>query len=177
MIKNRRILKTGLIFGLLGLVGSLMNFFSSLATGAIPFVNGHLVDIVVIVLTVVGAIYFFKKFVNNDILHLWQGIAVGFWTLVVVINFISLFHYLYLEYIDPSILDKYKAFMQEDLKLKADSLKKEGSYEDAVKKLAGFMIAKPVDVVIHQVVLKFLPFPITIFSIFFASLALRKVEK
>jgi len=177
MLGNRRILKVGLIFGTVALLGSVLNFFTALYTGSIPFVNGHLVDIVIVILAIVGAIYFYKNFLNFGFLHLWQGVALGFWTLLVAVNLISLFHYVYLEFINPELLVQYKAYMINDFNLKKEAIVKEGSLSEAQEKLKGFMQAKSVDVVIHQIVLKFLPFPITIFTVFFASLALRKVEK
>lgn len=177
MLGNKRILKVGLIFGVVALVGSILNFCTALYTGSIPFVNGHLVDIVIVILAIVGAIYFYKKFLNSDFLHLWQGVVLGFWTLLVAVNLISLFHYVYLEFINPELLTQYKAYMINDFNLKKEAIVKEGSLGEAQEKLKGFMQARSVDVVIHQIVLKFLPFPITIFSVFFASLALRKVEK
>lgn len=177
MLGNRRILKTGIIFGAVALAGSILNFFSTLFTGSIPLVNGHLVDIVIIVLAIVGAVYFYKQYLNQGYLHLWQGVILGFWTLLVAVNLISFFQYIYLAFIDPALLDQYKAYMVKDFELKKEAIAQQGSLQEAQDKLKGFMKATPSDVVIHQVVLKFLPFPITIFSIFFASLALRKVEK
>ncbi|HTF81785.1 MAG TPA: DUF4199 domain-containing protein [Cytophagales bacterium] len=177
MIGNRRILKSGLIFGAAACLGSMLNFFTSLATDTIPFINGHLVDIVIIICCIIGAIYFYKKYLNDGYLHLWQGLLIGFWTLLVAINLVSLFQYVYLEYINPALLDQYKAYMIKDFAIKKQAIAKEGSLDDAKRKLEGFMKAQTADVIIHQIFIKFLPFPITIFTVFFASLAFRKVEK
>ncbi len=177
MLGNRRILKTGIIFGLVGLLASIFNFYSSIWTNSVPFINGHLVDIVILVAVIVGGIYFYKNFLNNGYLHLWQGVILGFWILLVCVNLIALFQYIYLEFINPEMLNIYKQAMKSDLLLKSEELKKQEGFADAQKKLQNFLLSKPNDVVIHQVFLKFFPFPITIFSVIFTSLALRKVEK
>ncbi|MFN8439057.1 MAG: DUF4199 domain-containing protein [Cytophagales bacterium] len=177
MIKKNRILKTGLIFGAVALIAAILNFYTSLLTGSIPFVNGHLTDIVITIVAIVGSIYFFKTYINNGYLHLWQGIVLGLWTLWVSVNFIALFQYIYLEWINPDLLQEYKNYMQKELVANAEALKKEEFYTEAKLKLEAFLKSKPIDVVWHQMFLKFLPFPITILSVFFASLAFRKVEK
>ncbi len=177
-----KILRVSLVFGAVGLAACIANFMITRAIGLNPFIEFHLVDVPILVVSIVGAILFYKYFVNFNELHLWQGIAVGFLVYIFIVNLYGLFIFCFLEYVDPSLLQPYiKALQAEQIKYKLDIIKQLDITEDEFMKnrVLALNTSKPKDIAINEMVRKLLiPIPFfNILVIFISSLFLRKINK
>lgn len=160
----------------------MLNFLITRSIGLNPFLEYHLVDVPIVIVSIVGAIVFYRFFVGQNSLHLWQGIFVGFIVYIIIINCYGLFIFYFLEYYDPSLLTAYiKALQLEQLKFKADIIKQLGISEEEFMKerVLALNTSSAKDVAINEMVRKVLmPIPFfNIIIIFISSLSLRKINK
>lgn len=103
-------------YGGVGGIFAVFIFYVIIAFGENPLLGSpadFLVNLVVLVIFIVFSVKEFKKAYNGGYLHFWQGMNVGILTVTIIALISSLFILLYLNWIDPDLLDSYKASMEE----------------------------------------------------------------
>ncbi len=104
------LLRTASFFGLAGGAIGLANFFIAKLLELNPFPTGNdfpwFISSILLAGSLVGAMWYFRKVDNQNVMHLWQGLAIGFWVWIffMLVECTGIFIYLKL---DPAYLDQY----------------------------------------------------------------------
>jgi len=94
-------------YGMVGAVLSIVLFFVLLLLGENPLINGTLFSFFFIPIFVFFAIKEFKKYYNASYLHFWQGMTIGFVTYMILALVSAFFIWVYLDLVDPDLLQDY----------------------------------------------------------------------
>ncbi len=105
----QKIFKTSLIFGILGgIFFILFLYFAYIITEKSFDANVKSLDFFIYLITLSGALYWFRFKINENKMKFWTGMGVGMITNLVMVLISSFFVYIFLENIAPKQLTKYK---------------------------------------------------------------------
>lgn len=173
LFKNN-ILAAATFFGVSGGVLGLVNFIAARMMGLNPFPAPTdfpwVISCLLLITSIIAAIYYFRKVLNGDTLHFWQGLFIGFcvWIIFMLVECIGIFTYLTL---DPEYLATYLQKLTDELvKNKAFYLKtyKEADFDIFVKQIEHTSVSQ---MVLDGFIKKSIPAP---FVIFITSLVMRR---
>ena len=173
LFKNN-ILGTSAFFGLSGGALGFLNFIIAKMMGLNPFPAPTdfpwVISSLLLITSIVAAIYYFRKVLNGSTLHLWQGLFIGFcvWTIFMVVECTGIFVFLSFNH---EYMTAYLNTLVADLvSHKAIYLKqyKEADFNVFVEQIKQTSVSQ---MVLDGFIKKSIPAP---FVIFIASLALRK---
>jgi len=94
-------------YGLAGGIISVLLFLVLQWTGENPLIKGSLFGFFFIPIFVFFAVKEFKKYYGGGFLHFWQGMSIGFFTYMLLAIISALFVWIYLEVINPQLLQDY----------------------------------------------------------------------
>lgn len=105
-MQKSQVLKTAIYFGLL--IGAACIFFFLVlnALGFTPLGNKKLPDIGINLILTAGAFWYFKS-KNRGYIHTWEGISIGYLSNIIGVLITASFIFLYLNFIDHALLQKY----------------------------------------------------------------------
>ncbi len=105
MLKSK-VFKISIFFGLLIALVCIFFFLVLNVVGITPLGNKKLPDIGFNIILTAGAFWFYKK-QNNGHMHTWEGISIGYLTNIIGVLITATFIFLYLNFIDTHLLQKY----------------------------------------------------------------------
>jgi hypothetical protein len=175
----KNILKTIFVVSLSCFLALVLNFYSIQYSGENPLVSSaHGIDVIILITSIVFSVWFFKNFFNHGILHLWQGVFVGFGVLGFSLIFYSLFLYWEVSKDEKKLMIEYLLELKKNLEQNKKTILENMSEENYQKNMHLMLQSTPGDIVFHDIFQKmvasaFLP----IFAVLFSSLAMRKTIK
>jgi hypothetical protein len=140
---NKPLLKVSLIFGLITGLLAFIFFLGLYFVGVIPLGNHKVLDFGIHVILIAGACWYYRKYVGNGFLHLWEALTLGY-----VVNCIGALIngwliYLFITYIDPSIFTSYVTEMIQLLDTGKDQLIKDIKEPEYLKMYRDVQSMKP----------------------------------
>ncbi len=105
MLKNK-IYRHSIIFGLGIALASFLFFIILYLMGFTPLGNKKLPDIGFNIILTAGAIWTYKR-QNNGYIHTWEGISIGYLSNIIAIVLSAILIFLFLKFIDTSIINVY----------------------------------------------------------------------
>ena len=109
---NKPLLKVSLIFGLITGVLVFLFFLGLYFMDIVPLGNNKILDFGIHIILIAGACWYYRKYVGNGFLHLWEALTIGY----VVNTFGALIAgwliYFFVTYADPSVFTDYIAEMK-----------------------------------------------------------------
>lgn len=94
-------------YGSVGGVLSILLIFILPWFGENPLIRGNLFSFFFVPIFVFFSIKEFKKYYNGGYLHFWQGMSIGFLTYTVLALLSAIFIWIYLETLNPEVLQEY----------------------------------------------------------------------
>jgi hypothetical protein len=134
--------------GKYGLVGGfliILLFFLLLWFGSNPLVSNIYFSFFVIPLFVFFSVKEFKKYYNAGYLHFWQGMSLGFVCYMTMALLSSLFVWLYLEVLNPGLLQEYVVNRIEMMNATRENLVEQLGEETFIDALAKLKNVSPLD--------------------------------
>lgn len=103
-------------YGVVGGAFAVSLFLVLIAFGENPLLAtpiDFLANLLILLIFVVFSVKEFKNGYYGGYLHFWQGMSIGVFTVTIIALISSLFILLYLNWIDPTLLDDYRNSMEE----------------------------------------------------------------
>lgn len=173
LFKNN-ILAASAFFGLTGGALGFVNFMIAKMMGLNPFPAPTdfpwVISCLLLITSIVAAIYYFRKVLNGNTLHLWQGLFLGVcvWTIFMIVECTGIF--IFLSFNHEYLTTYLNTLVTELLNHKAIYLQqyKEADFNVFVQQIKHTSITQ---MVLDGFIKKSIPAP---FVIFIASLVMRK---
>lgn len=128
---NLPLLKIPLLFGLISAILGFGYFLALYFMDIIPLGNNKMLDFGFFVILNAVCCWYYRKEIGKGVLHLWEGITIGY-----VINtfgalVLGWLIYIFVNFIDPSVLTNYIAEMQNLLTTSKDTMMEEMKMTEA----------------------------------------------
>ncbi|TLV00662.1 DUF4199 domain-containing protein [Dyadobacter luticola] len=109
---NKPILKLSLLFGLVTGILVFIFFLGLYAIGIVPLGNNKVLDFGIHVIMIAGACWYYRKKVGNGLLHLWEGLTIGYVVNTIGALIAGWLIYFFVTYIDPQVFTDYLTQMK-----------------------------------------------------------------
>ena len=170
---NKPLLKVSLIFGLITGVLVFLFFLGLYFMDIVPLGNNKILDFGIHIILIAGACWYYRKYVGNGFLHLWEALTIGY-----VVNTIAAFIngwliYLFITYVDPSVFTNYLAEMGSLLEQGKEDLVKNIGNTEYLKMFASIQAMDPSEIITDEISKKTV---MAIIPILIISLIFRKQD-
>ncbi|WP_341227493.1 DUF4199 domain-containing protein [uncultured Arcticibacterium sp.] len=165
---NKKVYLFSLIFGLAAGILCFL-FFLMLYAGEVNPLQNRRPDIVINVLIIFLAIWFYKSR-NGGFIHFYEGFTIGFLTNLIAALVTGLAIYCFIKWIDPTPFESWISGGKEFLIGRKEELSKFLNEESYKLQLEAFDKAKPYQVILDDLMFK----QFSIVAIMLISMALRK---
>jgi hypothetical protein len=155
MLKNPYV-RISLRFGLVGAVLVLLYFLTFYFLGENPIRNLSTFDVVIVLLTMVFAIGYFRDRMNRGNLVFWEGLAVGNLTSLLAIFVSTVAIYGFIAFIDPALIGRHITEMQEIVAANRAEMEEQFGADAYEQTLASLATTTPLDIAFDVFIKKFL---------------------
>ncbi len=154
MINKKALIKTILLYGSIAGLLSIAYIFILHSSGIIPLAGKKAPSIVFTLIMMILAVRHYRKQKVDEILHFWEGMMVANGTLLLSACLSALFLFVFLSYIEPSVLTTYIVQSIQEfqvLRVKSQFIQElgEGAY---IHVIDGFRRLSSQDIAIDEVV-------------------------
>jgi hypothetical protein len=106
---NKPILKISLLFGLITGLLAFIFFLGLYFLEIMPL--GKVLDYGIYIIMISGACWYYRKYVGNGLLHLWEALTIGYVINCVAALINGWLIYLFITFIDPAVFTNYTSEM------------------------------------------------------------------
>lgn len=166
---NKPILKVSLAFGAITGFLAFVFFLGLYFVGVPPLGNHKVLDFGIHVILICGACWYYRKYVGNGLLHLWEALTLGYVVNCIAALINGWLIYLFITYVDPSVFTTYVADMIQLLEAGKEQLVKEIKVPEYLKMYKEVQSMQPSVVITDEISKKMLMgiIPILIISLIF----------